>query len=51
MSQTPYTAQLVRPKKFSFLWATAWFLLCGVGVLVYVFYYMNKKDDQIYLQV
>ncbi len=32
------------------LWATAWFLVCGVGVLVYVFYYASKKDDAIYLR-
>lgn len=51
MSQTDTTAQLVRPKTFSFIWACAWFLLCGVGVLVYVFHYANKQDTGIYLTV
>jgi hypothetical protein len=51
VSQTDTNAQLVRAKTFSFLWASLWFLLCGVGVLFYVFYYANKKDEQIYLQV
>ena len=36
---------MLRPKKFSSFWAIAWFLLCGFGVLVYVFYYMGKRDD------
>jgi len=50
LSQTEQGVQLVRPKQFSFVWATAWFLLCGVGVLVYVFYYASKKDDTLYLR-
>lgn len=37
--------QLIRPKKFSFGWAIFWFLFLGVGLLVYVLYYMAKKDD------
>lgn len=49
VSQTDTAAQLVRPKSFSFIWAMAWFLLCGVGVLVYVFYYASKSDDTVYL--
>jgi hypothetical protein len=51
VNQTPTSVQLVRPKKFSFLWAVAWFFLCGFGVLVYIFYYMGKRDSQIYLSV
>ncbi|HXC75844.1 MAG TPA: hypothetical protein VNU19_02225 [Candidatus Acidoferrum sp.] len=50
-SQTPKTAQLVKPKKFSFWWALAWFLLLGVGLIVYLLYYGGKKDHQIYLTV
>ena len=50
-NQTAITAQLVRPKRFSCLWATLWFLLFGVGLLIYIFYYMSKKDEIIYLQV
>ena len=51
VNQTPTSVQLMRPKTFSFLWATAWFLLCGVGVLVYIFYYMSKKDEVTYLSI
>ena len=39
--------QLIRKKKFSLLWAVLWFLLWGVGLLVYIFYYISKKDEQI----
>lgn len=50
LSQTETAAQLVKPKTFSFPWAAAWFLLCGVGVLVYIFYYASKKDETVYLR-
>ena len=33
------------------VWALVWFLLCGVGVLIYVFYYASKRDEGVYLQV
>ena len=48
-SQTETSAQLVKPKVFSFVWSFLWFLLLGVGVLVYIFYYMSKKDQTVYL--
>lgn len=51
VSQTDTTAQLVRPKGFSCLWATLWFLLFGIGLLVYVFYYMGKEDDVAYVSI
>jgi hypothetical protein len=44
-SRTDSQVHMVRPKTFSALWAVAWFLLCGFGVLVYIFYWMGKKDD------
>lgn len=44
-------AQLVKPKQFSFFWALMWFLLFGVGLLIYLFYYWGKKDDTLYLRV
>ncbi len=47
--RTPTSAQLVRPKTFSFVWAFLWFLALGVGVLVYVFYYLSKRDESVYL--
>jgi hypothetical protein len=43
MSDT--TAQLVRPKQFNGCAATLWFLCFGVGVLIYIFYYMTKTDE------
>ena len=50
-SQTETSAQLLKPKVFSFVWAFIWFLLLGVGVLVYIFYYMSKNDQTVYLYV
>lgn len=50
-SQTDTSAQLVKPKKFSFLWALAWFLCFGVGLLVYLLYYWAKRDHVVYLSV
>jgi uncharacterized membrane-anchored protein len=41
----------VRPKKFSFLWALLCFLLFGIGILVYVAYYLAKSDQTVYLEV
>jgi len=32
LSRTDTSAQLLRPKKFSFLWALLWFLLFGIGL-------------------
>jgi len=51
ISQTDTTAQLVKHKKFSFLWATLWFLVFGVGFLIYVFWYWSRKDQGVYLEV
>ena len=51
ISRTDTTAQLVKPKKFSFFWAFMWFLLVGIGLIVYLLYYAGKKDDTIYLEV
>jgi len=51
ISHTETTAQLIKPKKFSLLWAFLWFLLLGIGLLVYVFYYVAKKDQAVYLEV
>ena len=50
-SQTETTAQLVKPKRFSFVWALGWFLLFGIGLIVYLLYYAAKKDKAIYLTV
>lgn len=50
-SQTATTAQLLRAKKFSFLFAVLWLLFLGIGLLVYVLYYVSKSDDTIYLDL
>ena len=50
-SQTETSAQLVKPKSFSFLWAFLWFLLLGIGLLIYIIYYLSKKDQAVYLYV
>ena len=50
-SRTDTSVQLVKPKKFSFLWALLWFLVFGIGLVVYLIYYWAKKDDQLYLEV
>jgi hypothetical protein len=49
--RTQTTAQLVRPKRFSFIWALLWFLLFGIGIIIYLIYYAAKRDEGIYLQV
>jgi hypothetical protein len=50
-NQTATTAQLVKPKGFSCFWALAWLFVFGVGLLVYIFYYLSKKDKILYLSV
>jgi multisubunit Na+/H+ antiporter MnhB subunit len=49
--RTATTAQLMRPKRFSFLWALLWFLVFGVGIVVYLIYYAAKQDQGRYLEV
>lgn len=50
--QTATTAQLVRPKSFSFVWASLWFIFgFGIGIFFYLFYYMSKQDEMRYLEV
>ena len=51
VSQTGTSVQLVKPKRFSFVWALAWFLVFGIGLVVYLLYYAAKKDKAIYLTV
>lgn len=51
VSQTDTTAQLLKPKKFSFLWALLWFLVFGVGLLVYLIWYWSRKDETAFLEV
>lgn len=49
--QTDTSAQLVRPKKFSFLWAFLWLLALGIGIIVYLIYYAAKRDDEIFIEI
>jgi hypothetical protein len=51
VNQTTTTAQLVKPKEFSAIWAVLWFLVFGFGVLVYIFYYMGKRDTIVHLSL
>ena len=50
-SRTQTTVQLVKPKKFSFFWALVWFLLFGIGLIVYLIFYWSERDQTIYLEV
>jgi hypothetical protein len=46
------SAQLVKPKKFSFIWAIIWLILgLGVGFFIYLAWYLAKKEHAIYLTV
>jgi len=49
--RTATTAQLVRPKRFSFVWALLWFLVFGIGIAVYLIYYAAKQDEGRYVEV
>lgn len=51
ISQTSTSAQLVKPKKFSCLIASLSFLLVGIGLIFYLFWYASQKDTILYLQV
>jgi hypothetical protein len=44
-------AQMRRPKRFSFGWALLWFLLFGVGLLVYLVWHWLKAEQLAYLRV
>lgn len=51
VSQTETSAQLVKPKVFSLVWAILWFLVAVVGLIVYLIYYASKRDKTVYLTV
>ena len=51
VSRGPNEAQMRKPKSFSLLWAFFWFLFLVFGLLIYVFYYMAKKDELVYIRV
>ena len=51
VTRTETSAQLIKPKEFSFVAAVLWFLLFGIGLLIYLFYYMAKRDQAVYLVI
>lgn len=51
VSQTVTTAQLVKPKSFSFFWALVWLLLAVLPFFIYLIYYAAKRDSTIYIEV
>ncbi len=50
ISQTDTTAQLLKPKRFSFFWAIVWALLI-IGIVIYLLYYITKSETHLYLYV
>lgn len=50
-SQTETSAQLIKPKVFSFVWAFLWLLAFGIGLIVYLLYYAAKRDKSVYLSI
>jgi hypothetical protein len=47
----PTYAQLMKPKRFSVVWALLWFLLFGFGLLIYIVYFLAKSQPTVYLSV
>ena len=46
------SVQMVRPKRFSFVWAMVWFFFTlGSGIVVYLAYYLAKTDKTVYIRV
>ena len=43
--------QLFRKKKFSLFLALAWACLALVGILIYIFYYLAKRDEVVTLNL
>jgi hypothetical protein len=51
LSRTPTSASLVKPKQFSFVLAVLSLLLFGVGLLLYLAWYLAQKEPTVYLTV
>lgn len=43
--------QLVKPKRFRLIWALLWLSVGGVGLLVYLLYFLAKRDSRVCLIV
>lgn len=51
VSRSENNMQFMRKKEFSFLWALLWFLVFGVGLIVYLLYYFSKNDEIVNIQL
>ncbi|MGA2821658.1 MAG: hypothetical protein ABSF61_13540 [Anaerolineales bacterium] len=51
VSQTDTSAQLVKPKRFSLLWAIIWLILAVLPFILYLLWYWSRKDQVVYLTV
>ena len=51
VSQTDTSAQLVKPKRFSLLWAIIWLILAVLPFILYLLWYLSRKDQVVYLTV
>ena len=51
VSQTPTTAQLVKPKKFNFLIALFGLLWLTIGFWIYLLWYLAQREKTVYLTV
>lgn len=52
VSQTEWSAQLVRPKRFSVVWFLIWLLLALFPVALYLVYHFGiKRDPQLLIEV
>lgn len=50
-SSTPTTAQLVKPKRFSFLFFVILLILMVLPAILYVVWFAVKRDEAVYLSV
>ena len=51
IDRTDTTCQLRKSKSFSVLWAVLWTLVGGVGLIVYLIYYLAKRDELVFIEV
>jgi len=51
VAKSESSAQLMRPKQFSWAAAILSLLLLGIGFLIYLVYYLGQKDETIFLEV
>lgn len=49
--QTATTAQLIKPKEFDIAVAVLSLLFFGIGIIIYLLYFMAKKDETVFIEV